>query len=401
MGWIRGLSFMQYGKEMLKHRKMMQRHLSRKEALSYDPAIAVEAQTLVKNLVHPDFGGFTKAIRRFTLSSIMRLTFGHKLESDNDEYIELMDNLHVALSTCGPAGNTPIDFFPWLRHMPSWFPGTHYGNVARAQSKWIRKLYEAPVQHVQEAMKTKTFDKSFISSNLEGLDHDATGPEAVEIEDIKGATAQIFSAATDTSYITLLMFFLAMLRYPECQKRAYEEIVSVVGRDRLPTLDDRDSLPYIDCILQEIFRWHPPGPFGIPHATIEDDVYKGMFIPKGSVVIPNIGMSIDSKVYSNPFEFEPTRFLPAPEGRGEPRFPAWGFGRRICPGRYFADLNVWNAIACIVATVELVPKKDEMGNPKIPKLEFIEGLTSEPVPFECDVRPRAEAQALIAQLEAA
>jgi len=93
---------------------------------------------------------------------------------------------------------------------------------------------------------------------------------------------------------------------------------------------------------------------------------------------------------------------------------------RICPGRYFADAKLWNAIAFILATVEIVPERDEMGNPQIPELEFIEGLVrcagilcsgllvttdlqigSEPAPFECNIRPRAEAQALLAQIEEA
>lgn len=55
---------------------------------------------------------------------------------------------------------------------------------------------------------------------------------------------------------------MAMTLYPEVQKRAYEEIVRVVGTDRLPTFEDRDSLPYLDCILKETLRWYPGLPMG-------------------------------------------------------------------------------------------------------------------------------------------
>lgn len=50
--------------------------------------------------------------------------------------------------------------------------------------------------------------------------------------------------------------------FPEKQKRAQEELDRVVGPDRLPTFDDRPSLPYIEAIISECFRWHPTSPAG-------------------------------------------------------------------------------------------------------------------------------------------
>jgi hypothetical protein len=68
---------------------------------------------------------------------------------------------------------------------------------------------------------------------------------------------------------TLMVFVLAMVLYPEVQKRAQAEIDSVIGRDRLPTFDDRASLPYVESILRETFRWHPILPLGnLPRCVI-------------------------------------------------------------------------------------------------------------------------------------
>lgn len=64
---------------------------------------------------------------------------------------------------------------------------------------------------------------------------------------------------------TLLTFMLAMVRHPEVARRAQVEIDEAIGRDRLPTLDDRGSLPYIDCIVKETLRWNPPTPLGMPY----------------------------------------------------------------------------------------------------------------------------------------
>src|SRR5882757_2249349 len=61
---------------------------------------------------------------------------------------------------------------------------------------------------------------------------------------------------------TLMVFVLAMVLYPDAQKRAQAEIDSVIGKDRLPTFNDRESLPYVDAVLRETLRWNPIGPLG-------------------------------------------------------------------------------------------------------------------------------------------
>lgn len=83
-------------------------------------------------------------------------------------------------------------------------------------------------------------------------------------------------------------FFLAMILYPEVQRKAQEEIDSVVGTRRLPSFDDRGNLPYVDAIVKEVLRWHPVGPMGLPHMTTDDIIFNGYLIPKGALIIPNI-----------------------------------------------------------------------------------------------------------------
>ena len=73
----------------------------------------------------------------------------------------------------------------------------------------------------------------------------------------------------------------------EIQRRAQEELDRVCP-DRLVTFADRENLPYIECLLMEIYRFHPVTPFGLPHTNEQEDVFEGMRIPKGSVVMANI-----------------------------------------------------------------------------------------------------------------
>jgi cytochrome P450 len=74
----------------------------------------------------------------------------------------------------------------------------------------------------------------------------------------------------------------------------------------------------------------PAAPTGVPHATLEEDVYRGWRIPKGSIVFANAyGMNRDERVYPNPHKFDPGRFIQRPENPAQPD-PAgtFGFGRR-------------------------------------------------------------------------
>lgn len=57
-------------------------------------------------------------------------------------------------------------------------------------------------------------------------------------------------------------FFLAVTLHPEIAKKAQAEIDSVVGNDRLPTFADREHLPYLDALVQEVFRWNSVVPTG-------------------------------------------------------------------------------------------------------------------------------------------
>lgn len=79
-----------------------------------------------------------------------------------------------------------------------------------------------------------------------------------------------------------------MMLHPEVQRKAQEEIDRVVGTERLPGVADREKLPYIDAIVNEVLRWNPVAPMGLPHMTTEDDVCEGCLIPKGALLLPNI-----------------------------------------------------------------------------------------------------------------
>jgi cytochrome P450 len=79
-----------------------------------------------------------------------------------------------------------------------------------------------------------------------------------------------------------------MSLYPDVQAKAQAEIDHVSGKERLPTPSDRNSLPYVNAVVNETLRWHTVAPLAIPHKSDEEDTVNGYFIPKGAILIPNV-----------------------------------------------------------------------------------------------------------------
>ncbi|TFY78585.1 hypothetical protein EWM64_g5427 [Hericium alpestre] len=185
-----------------------------------------------------------------------------------------------------------------------------------------------------------------------------------------------------------------MTLHPEVQKKAQDELETVIGSDRLPTFSDQGSLPYVDALMKEVLRWRIVAPLGVAHRVTTDDAYNGYFIPAGSILIPNIhAMSYDDTVFVDPDTFDPEHFLdksiPYPD-------IAFGFGRRICPGRFLALSSMWITIASILATFNISKAKDENGNEIEPVDSYTSGMVSYPIPFKCEIKPRSTvAEALI------
>lgn len=119
-----------------------------------------------------------------------------------------------------------------------------------------------------------------------------------------------------------------MARNTDVMRAAQRQIDQILGGDRLPDHSDIDALPYIVAIAKETFRWAPPVPVGATHRLIEDDIYRGMFIPGGTIMVENIwwggdylvvtksanvdctrAIFNDETVYPDPHAYDPTRFL--------------------------------------------------------------------------------------------
>jgi len=187
-----------------------------------------------------------------------------------------------------------------------------------------------------------------------------------------------------------------MCLHPQIQQKAQAEIDSVIGSERLPSVPDRESLPYVEAIVKEVFRWLPVAPLGVPHCLAQNDSYKGFDMPSGAVVISNIwAMSRDPKYYPDPEVFRPERFCTGELDElppfADPLNYVFGFGRRVCPGQQLAEPSVFLAIAMTLGTFNIEKIRDpQTGNMIEPDLKLIPGGVIQLESFPCNITPRSQ-----------
>ncbi|KAK6988945.1 cytochrome P450, partial [Favolaschia claudopus] len=132
-------------------------------------------------------------------------------------------------------------------------------------------------------------------------------------------------------------------------------------------------------------RWDVDMSPGVPHAAMEDTVINGHFIPEGSVIIANLWNILnDPETYPKPDKFDPTRYL-RPFPQRDPRTVCFGFGRRVCPGKYLAEVSLFCTVASILATFDI-----SRAPGPLPVHENTQGTISHPKPFDCVVKPRSD-----------
>ncbi|KAF5366399.1 hypothetical protein D9758_009753 [Tetrapyrgos nigripes] len=261
-------------------------------------------------------------------------------------------------------GNTIIPgwdgfkYIPFIQHFPSWFPNGQLVAAHRALGQMTETGVNQPWNAVQEKIKSDGDYSSLIAKLLSKTD---PGNDE-EIHRIKWFGFTSIAAAADTTMSAISTFFVAMSLYPEVQSKGQEELDTVLGKGRMPTFDDRPSLPYIEAIFREVMRWHPAIPMGVPHDSTEDIIHKGYYIPKGTSIYANIwAMTHDASVYKDPDQFIPERHLHK-DGHFDNinSILAYGFGRRVCVGRYMANDTIWLTIAMTLAAVKIssLPNKN-------------------------------------------
>ncbi|KAH9987409.1 cytochrome P450 [Russula vinacea] len=322
----------------------------------------------------------------------MSLTYGYDL-NDGDDFMTAPIQATEIMSRLILPGAALVNHLPFLRHIHSWVPFLSYKPLIRIGRVLCEKLKNEPIDFVKNAMHNGTAVQSLASEHLQELETFVGSNRQTQEEIIKKTLGSVYLAGADTTVSSMYSFFLALVLFPQVQRRAQAELDAVIGRDRLPTFDDRPRLPYIEALCKELLRWQMVGPVAFPHLSTKDDIYRGFFIPKGSVMLANAWAVLhDPETYPDPEEFKPERFLDE-DGtvRDDPSLSlVFGAGKRICPGRHFVDATLFIVTSSVLSVFNVTKARDENGNEIAVKAAatVLSGIVVHPAKFACSIVPR-------------
>ncbi|KAK7034768.1 hypothetical protein VNI00_012175 [Paramarasmius palmivorus] len=324
-------------------RKLLKTEVGAERLADWEENMEVEVATYVKKL-QQEPEDFVRHNRWFAVDVIMLFSYGYRVALKDDYHMAAADRIMSKLSRDAQPGTWLVDLIPAMKHFPRWMPFHRYASQSRKElDDWVTEPWKL--------VKSRQTTLPSLCTRLMDQCPDLT-PEEEDL--IVWSAASIYSAGSDTTVSALTTFFLAMTMFPSVQRKAHREIAQVIGEElRLPRFSDQPDLPYISALIMEVFRWGAILPMGAPRRASADDLFQSYIIPEGSFVMPNIwGICHDEKVYPRPMEFDPSRFLGA-NPQPDPRDVIFGFGRRVCPGRYLAEKSLYIAVTATLSAFEI------------------------------------------------
>ncbi|KAM3286278.1 geraniol 8-hydroxylase [Capsicum chacoense] len=271
-----------------------------------------------------DIGG---AIFRTMLNLLSNTLFSKDLadpyENSGKEFMEMVEGIMLELGK-----PNLVDYFPVLKIIDPL-------GLRRYNSLFgkLLKLFHGLINERLELRKFQNVQKTDV---LEALittsEHD---PQEIDRMHIATICLDLFVAGTDTSSNVMEWAMAELLKAPEIMKKAQAELSEVIGEGKAIEEDDVVRLPYLQCIIKETYRLHPPAPFLVPREAGQDVEVCGYTVPKGSKLMVNAWViGRDSTLWEDSLVFNPDRFKDSKlDVRGQDfKLIPFGAGRRICPG---------------------------------------------------------------------
>lgn len=223
------------------------------------------------------------------------------------------------------------DFFPILGYFDPF-------GIRRRLAAYFDKLIAVFQDIIRERQRIRSTNTSAAKQTTDILDTllNLYDQNELTMPEINHLLVDIFDAGTDTTASTLEWAMAELVKNPDMMIKVQNEIAEAIGKDGAVIQEsDISKLPYLQAIIKETLRLHPPTVFLLPRKAEVDVELYGYVVPKNAQVLVNLwAIGRDPKVWKDPEVFSPDRFLESDidyKGRDFELLP-FGAGRRICPG---------------------------------------------------------------------
>ena len=237
-----------------------------------------------------------------TSNIICQVVFGTRYEFTDERIHRLTSLLKRQNELSGPGG---MEIFVPI-NIPS-EAKRELNQVADELLEFIGKIIE---EHRQKFDPDQLNDLIDIWLNETRL-HESDDPDSfLNPKNMPGQVLLIFVAGTDTIATTLHWGIQYLIRYPKILARIQQELDELTGRNRLPRLADKSSLPYTQAFIAELNRTTAIVPLSAFHVASETSSFNGYTIPKNAIIISHLYAVLhDPDIWEEPEEFRPERFL--------------------------------------------------------------------------------------------
>ncbi|XP_043512841.1 probable cytochrome P450 303a1 [Frieseomelitta varia] len=314
------------------------------------------------------------------LNTLWRMIAGKRFDIDDEKPIYLQEILTQVLTEIDMLG-APFGHFPLLRFIAPEISG-YKSFVKIHQQLWDYLKDELDSHKATFAPGSPRDLMDVYLTVLNSKDYSNTFSES----QLLAICMDLFMAGSETTSKALSFCFLYLVLFPKVQRKAQEEIDTIIGRNRLPTLDDRTRMTYMNAIVLESFRMFVGRTLNIPHRAQRDTTILGHKIPKNTMLIVNFNRILMDESWNDPEDFRPERFIDESGNIITPAayFP-FSLGRHRCMGENLARNNTFVIATTLLQafTFSIVPGEE-------PSLQdFVDGVTIGPKPFRVMVALRS------------
>uniref|UniRef100_A0A8C5R7X7 Cytochrome P450 n=1 Tax=Leptobrachium leishanense TaxID=445787 RepID=A0A8C5R7X7_9ANUR len=351
---------------------------------SFEEKVQLEVQNVVEEL--KELNGKSLDVTKLFMNAISNIlfsiVFGSRYEYNDETFVELLGIVKetLYLITC-PWGQLHTIFPQIMDHIP----GPH--QKITSVSEKLMSFIKEKVRISQETLEPAS-PRHYIDSFLIKMEKEKENPNSEFNErNLVAAIHNLFTGGIDGVTSTLRYALLIILYFPDVQEKLQMEIDRVIGRDRIPSINDRADMPYTDAVLYEIHRFCDLIPLSGPHMATKDVEFRGYFIPKGTEVYPLLfTVHHDPTKFSTPYKFNPNHFLDE-NGKFQKKeaFMAFSAGKRACPGESLARMEVFLFVTTILQNFKLTSQTRFTEADIAPKMT---GFINAPIHYELSFIPR-------------
>ncbi|KAJ8383912.1 hypothetical protein AAFF_G00213750 [Aldrovandia affinis] len=269
---------------------------------------------------------------------ICSIVFGQRFEYNDQQFEFLQHGIDAYFSFISSSKGQLYNIFPRLVQC---LPGPHHELFQHLQK--IREYFKLEADRRMNNLDTDC-PRDYIEAFLVRMQEQGDAPSSeFHYDNLLSSVWSLFSAGTETTSSTLRQGLLLMMKYPHIQERIQKEIDEVVGSSRMPSVQDRQNMPYTDAVIHEVQRSMDLAPTSVPHKMMWDTEFKGYCIPKGTVVLPLLSsVHFDPKLWKNPDVFDPENFLDENGSfKKNEAFLPFGLGKRACVGEGLARVELF------------------------------------------------------------